>query len=139
MTVLHLTTAYDDILRGHIALSTIAVASALDGYAVIASIEETILDQHAITAFWIAAVTIGAVVDHLHSTHCDVSRMEGMDHPERRAQQGNILQQDAFTLVERHKLRPQTILRTKASLRCALTFLIIHRYAVLAVLQKSGS
>ena len=100
MPVFHFTVADDDILRGHVTLTAIAVSSALDGDTVITGIEKTVLNQHTVATLRVTAVAIGAVVDHLYPTNGDIRRVQGMDHPERRTQQGDILQQDTFTLVE---------------------------------------
>ena len=81
MTILHLAVADDDVLRGHVALTAVAVAPALDGNAVVASVEEAIFDKDAIAALRIAAVTIGTIVDHLHPAHSDIGRVKGMDYP----------------------------------------------------------
>ena len=83
VTVLHLTVADDDVLRRHVALPAITVTATLDGNAVVAGVEETVLDEHAVAALRIATVAIGTVVDHLHTTHGDVCGMQRMDHPER--------------------------------------------------------
>ena len=104
MTVLHLAVANNDVLRGHIALAAIAVAAALDGYAVIARVEEALLNKHAVAALRVAAVAVGAVVDHLHAAHGDVGGVQGMNDPEGRIEQGDILQENALALVEAHQL-----------------------------------
>ena len=137
VSVLHFAVADDDVLGGHVALTSIAVASALDGDAVVARIEETVLDQHAVAALRVTAVTVGTVVDHLHAAHGDVGRMQGMDDPEWRAKQGDVFHQNALTLVEVHQLWAQTVFRTEDALRCALSFLVVHGNAVLTVLQQS--
>ena len=117
MTILHLTVADDDVLRGHVALTTVAVATALDGDTVVAGIEEAVLYQYPVAALRVAAVTIRTIVDHLHPPDGDIGGVEGMDHPEGRTQQGDILHQDAFTLVEVDELRTQAVLRTEHTLR----------------------
>ena len=82
MAVFHLTVSDDDILRGHVTLTTVTVTAALDGYTVVAGIEEAVLNEHTVTALRIAAVTIGTVIDHFHTAHGDICGMQGMDHPE---------------------------------------------------------
>jgi hypothetical protein len=72
----------DDILRGHGTFSAVMIAPTLDGYTVVAGIEEAILNKHTVTALWITAVTIGTVIDHFHTAHGDICGMQGMDHPE---------------------------------------------------------
>ena len=83
MTVLHLTVADDDVLGRHVALTTIAVTTTLDGDTVVARVEVAVLDQYTVAALRITTVTIRTVVDHLHTAYGDISRVEGMDHPER--------------------------------------------------------
>ena len=139
MTVLHLAVADDDVLRRHGAFASVAVTSALDGDTVVACVEETVFDEDPVAALRIAAVAIGTVVDHLHPADGDIGRVEGMDDPEGRAQQRDILEQDALALIEADELWAQTILRAKHALGRALTFLIIHGDAVLAVLQQTGT
>ena len=91
MPVLHLTVSDDDVLRGHVTLAAITIATALDGDAVVTGIEVAVLNQHAVAALRVAAVTIRTIVDHLHPTDGDIGGVEGMDHPEGRTQQGNVL------------------------------------------------
>ena len=75
VAVLHLTVADDDVLRRHVTLAAVAVASALDGDAVVAGVEEAVLDQYAVAALRVAAITVGAVVDHLDTADGDVGRV----------------------------------------------------------------
>ena len=117
VTILHLTVADDNVLRRHITLTSITVTAALDGDAVIAGVEETILDQHAVTKLGIAAVTIRTVVDHLHPTNSNICRVQGMDYPEGRTQQGDVLHENTLALVEVDELGTQTILWTEDTLR----------------------
>ena len=65
--------------------------------------------------------------------------MEGMDDPEGRAQQRDILEQNALTLIEADELWAQTVFSSEDALGRALPFLIIHGDAVLAVLQQTGT
>ena len=137
VAVFHLTTADDDILRWHVALAPVTVAPTLDGDTVVAGIEETVFDEHTVTAFRIAAVAVRTVVDHLHTAHCDIGRVEGMDDPERGAQQGDVFKENTLTLVETDKLRTQTVFGSEDPLRRTLSLLVIHRYAILTILQQA--
>ena len=137
VAVFHLAAADDDVLRRHVALAAVAVAAALDGYAVVAGVEEAVFYQHAVAALRVAAVAVGAVVDHLYTPDGDVGGVQGVDHPEGRAQQRDVLQEYALTLVEAHQLGAQAVLGAEDALRRALPLLVIHRYAVLAVLQQA--
>ena len=82
MSVLHLAIADDDVLRRHVALTSVAITSALDGDTVVAGIEETVLDEYAIAALGIASVAIRSVVDHFYTANGDIGGVEGMDNPE---------------------------------------------------------
>ena len=62
-----------------------------------------------------------------------------MNHPEGRAQQRDVLEQDALALVERDELRPQSILRAEDALRRAPSLFVVHGDAVLAVAEQSGA
>ena len=48
MPVVHSAVADDDVLRRHGPLPSIAVTSALDGDTIVAGIEKTVLDEHAV-------------------------------------------------------------------------------------------
>ena len=62
-----------------------------------------------------------------------------MDHPEGRAQQGDILEEDTLALVEADELGTEAVFRSEDALGGALTFLIVHGDAVLAVLEQTGT
>ena len=137
MTVLHLTVANDDILRWTAciatltALAAVVVAGRLDGNTVVASIKIAVFDKYTVTRLWVTTVTIGTVIVDLDATNCDVCRQQWMDDPERRAQQSDVLDENALALVEVDHLRAQSVLRTKATL--------IHVDAVLGSLQQAGT
>ena len=88
VTVLHLAATDDDVLRrraGKLALATLAtvvVASGLDGYAVVARVEEAVLYQHAVAGLRVAAVAVRTVVINMYATHGDVFRQQRVDDPE---------------------------------------------------------
>ena len=135
--VVHGAPPYDDILRGHVPFSSVAVASALDGNAVVAGAEEAVLYEHTVAALRVAAVAVGAFADYFHAAHGDVGGVQGMDGPEGRLQQGDILQQDALTPVEADQLRAETVFRAKDALRVSSALFIIHGYAVFAISQQA--
>ena len=116
MTILHLAVADDDVLRWHVALTAVTVTSALDGDTIVAGVEEAIFDKDAIATLWVAPVTIRTIVDHLHSSHGDIGRVEGMDYPERRAQEGDVLQQDALTFVKADQLGTKAVFGSEDTL-----------------------
>ena len=137
VTVLHLAVADDDVLGGGTGeaalatLTTVVVAAALDGDTVVTRIEEAVLDEYPVATLGVAAVTVGAVVVDVYATNGDVLRQEGVDDPERGAQQGDILNQDALTLVEVDELGTQTVLRAEAAL--------VHVDTILGSLQQALS
>ena len=65
----------------------------------------------------------------MYATHGDVRRQQGMNYPERRAQQCDILDEDTLTLIEVNHLRTQSVGGAEATL--------IHRHTVLGILQQS--
>ena len=78
VTVLHLTVADDDVLRGNTSkgtlttLTTVVVTATLDGNAVVASIEETVLYQYTLATLWVAAIAVRTIVIDMYTTHSDV-------------------------------------------------------------------
>ena len=62
-----------------------------------------------------------------------------MNYPEGRTQEGDILEEDTFTLVEVDKLWTHTILRSKYALGRAFSFFIIHGNTILTIFQHSGT
>ena len=134
VSVLHLTATDDNILRGgasELALATLAtvvVTARFDGDAVVARVEETVLNQHSVARLWVAAVAVGTVVDDVHASHGDVFRQQGMDDPEGRAQQGDIFDEDTLALVQVDHLGAQAVARTVASL--------VHGHPVFSLFQQ---
>src|SRR5580658_6349827 len=61
MARLHLTIANDDVLGRHTQPPSVIVAAGLDGDAVIAGIENTVLDEHVPAAFRVTTVGIGTL------------------------------------------------------------------------------
>ena len=49
MSVSHFTMSDDDILRGHGTFSAVMIAPTLDGYTVVAGIEETVFYEYTVT------------------------------------------------------------------------------------------
>ena len=137
MTVVHLAVADDDVLRGATgkgsltALTTVVVATRLDSNAVVAGIEVAVLYQYAVTRLRVAAVTVRTIVVDVYATHGDVGGQQGMDNPERRTQQGDVLYQNAFALVEVDELWAQAVLLGEAAL--------VHGYSVFSRLEQTRS
>ena len=127
--------AHDDVLGREITTTTVAVPTALDGDTVITCIEETILNQHSVTALRVASVSVRTVVDHLHPTNGDISRLQGMNDPEGRTKQRDILDEDSLAFIEIDELRTQSVLRSENPFRTSPSLLVIHRDSILSILQ----
>lgn len=82
MTVAHLATTDNDILRWGIPLATIHIATGFDGYAVIAGLEDTVLNENTVARLRIATVAIRAIVDDGDAADDEVFAKEWMEHPE---------------------------------------------------------
>ena len=72
MTVLHLTVTDDDVLAGHVTLTSVTVTTTLDGDTVVTSVEETVLYQYTVATLRVATVSVRTVVDHLHTAYGNV-------------------------------------------------------------------
>ena len=78
MSVLHLAVTDDDVFRrttgkGTLTtLTTVVVATALNGNAVVACIEVAVLYQYTLATLRVAAITVGTVVVDMYTTHGDV-------------------------------------------------------------------
>ncbi len=83
VTVLHLTVAYDDVFARLVPQATVVVASALYGNAVVAGVEEAVLDEHTVARFGVATVAVGTVVVDVYAANGDVLRQQGVYHPKR--------------------------------------------------------
>ena len=73
----------------------------------------------------------------MYAAHGDILRFQGVNHPEGRVEQGDVLDEDALTLGEVDQLWAQTVLRSEGALLRALTLLVGHWYTVLTILQQS--
>ena len=82
MTVAHLATTDDDVLRRHGAQTSIVVTPALDGDAIITRAEKAVFYQHAVARLRVAAVTVRAVVHDLQPSERDICGHQRMHHPE---------------------------------------------------------
>ncbi len=128
VSILHLAVADDDVLARFVPQSSVVVSSALNGNAVVAGVEETVLDEHAVTRLGVAAVAVGSVVVDVYAAHGDVFRQQRVYHPERRAQQRHVFYEYAIALVQVDELWAQSVLRAESS--------FIHVYAVLGLLEQ---
>src|SRR5579871_4589876 len=69
MAVFHGAVADDDVFTGHRHAPAIPVAAGFDRDAIVARIEDGILDQNVAAGIWVAAVVIRAVARDLHVPH----------------------------------------------------------------------
>ena len=137
MPILHLAVSHDDVLTGHGASASVAVASAFDGNAVIARVEKAVFDEHTVARFGVAPVAVGAIVVDVHTPHRHIGALQWMDDPERRAEQGHILYQHTLTLVEADELRTHPVGGPKSAQHRPMSFPVYHRLAVFTILQQA--
>ena len=141
VSVFHITVAYNDVLRRPSVGTTVLVASALYGYAVVAGMERAALDEHTVTALRVAAIAVRSLIPYLHVTYRKVLAEQRMDNPERRAQQGDALYEHVLPAYNIYKLWAQPVALSKDTL-LQRSLLRDHfqkftaRAGVLAVLQS---
>ncbi len=110
--------------------ASVAVASALDGDAVVAGVEEAVLDEHVLARLGVAAVAVGAVVLDVHAAHGEILAEQGMYHPERRAEQGHILDEHVLALHGIDELDAHAVAVAHHAL--------LHGHAVFVPLHEDG-
>ena len=137
VSVLHHTTADDDVLAGHVTQPSVAVAPALDGYAVVACVEEAVLDEHAVARLRVASVAVRSVVLEMNILHMNVGTLQRMQHPEGGAQQGDALNAYALALVQTDELGTHAVGKSESAQGIALSGFVAHRHSVLAILQQT--
>ena len=137
MAVLHLAATDDDVFRGFAgktaltALAAVVVTGTLDGDAVVARVEVAVFDEYTVARLRVAAVAVGPVIINMYATYGNIGRQQGVDDPEGRPQQGDVLNEDALALVQVNHLGTQTVLRTEAAL--------VHVDTVLGIFQQTGT
>ena len=137
MTVFHHAVADDDVLRGDACKAacgtstSVGIAAALDGDAVIARVEGTAFDEYILTALGVAAVAVRAFVPNLYIAHDNVFRKEGMHHPERRINHRYSFDEDAVALVEVHQLRTESLAGAEDA--------FVHIHSVFGIFQQVGT
>ena len=131
VAVLHLAVAHNDVLARAVPQAPVVVSAALDGYAVVAGVEEAVFYQHAVARLGVASVAVGAIVVDVHAAYGDVFRQQRVNHPERRAQQSDVFYEYAVALVEVYQLRAQAVFRPEAAL--------VHVDTVFRHLQQPGA
>ena len=67
----------------------------------------------------------------MHPTHSDVLAEQGVDNPERRTQQGDILNENTVAIVDVNELRAQTVLGSETA--------FLHVHSILSILQQTCS
>ena len=83
MTVLHLAMADDDVAGRLVPETTIIVATALDGDAVVTGMEHTVLDEYVLTSLRVATIAVRTFVPDGNAIYSDVLGEERVDNPER--------------------------------------------------------
>src|SRR5574344_11444 len=120
MSVFHLTASDYHVFAWNVPYPSVGISTALDGDTVIARMESAVFYQYVLARLRVAAVTVRTFVPYMHTSYRDVLAEKRMNHPERRAQQCDILYQNVFAHVQINQLRSQTVLHTK------LTTIHIH-------------
>ncbi len=109
VAVLHGAVAHDDVLTWNVGTQTVAVASALQCDAVVASSEGATLDEHVLARLWVAAVAVRTVVDNGHVAYGKVLAEQWVHHPERRVEQLHAFDEHVLALHEVHQLWTQAL------------------------------
>ena len=95
VTVLHCAVPDDDVAAGNACKFTcrtgtsVGIATALYGYAVVTGVEYAVFDEDILATLWVTAVSVGTFVPYFNSLHRDVLGEQRVDNPERGAQQCN--------------------------------------------------
>src|SRR5207253_1157870 len=106
VAISHLTAANDDVFRRHGHPPPVVIAAGVDRYAVIASSEDAVLDQHVATGFGIATVCVwpsfigrvGLALD-VHAAHRHVRAKHGVNLPHRRMAKCYTFDQDILAAI----------------------------------------
>ena len=131
MSILHLAIAYDDVAGGLVPKATVVVTAALDGDAVVAGVENAVLDEHVLTSLRVATVSVRSLVPNGHSVYGDVLREEWVYDPERGVEHFDSLDEDALASHEVDELRTQALSFSELSL--------VEWHAVFGLLLKFGT
>ena len=131
MSVFHAAVADDDILGWFVPETTVVVSSALDGDAVVAGVEDTVLDEYILACLRVASVSVRSFVPNSYAVYRDVLAEQRVHHPERRVDHLYILDEDALRAYEVDELRAETLSHTELTL--------IKRHAVFCHFLQSGA
>ena len=83
MSVFHPAVADDDVSGWLVPETTVIVSSALDGDAVVAGVEDTVLDEYILACFRVASVSVRSFVPYGYAVYSDVLAEQRVHHPER--------------------------------------------------------
>ena len=109
MAVFHLAMAYNDVPAGERPGASVVVAPTLDGNAIVASIEDTIFNQHILTGLGVASVIVRPMTIESDTAHHNVFRHQRMKQPEGGIVQCDPFYQYAVALIELYELRAQLV------------------------------
>ena len=82
MSVFHPAVADDDVSGWLVPETTVVVSSALDGDAVVAGVEDTVLDEYILACFRVASVSVRSFVPYGYAVYSDVLAEQRVHHPE---------------------------------------------------------
>ena len=105
MSVFHAAVADDDILGWFVPETTVVVSSALDGDAVVAGVEDTVLYEYILACLRVASVSVRSFVPNSYAVYRDVLAEQRVHHPERRVDHLYVLDEDALRAYEVDELR----------------------------------
>ena len=131
MSVFHAAVADDDILGWFVPETTVVVSSALDGDAVVACVEDTVLDEYILACLRVASVSVRSFVPNSYAVYRDVLAEQRVHHPERRVDHLYVLDEDALRAYEVDELRTEPLSHTELTL--------IKRHAVFCHFLQSGA
>src|SRR5262249_40085163 len=107
VAVFHLAVSHDDVFTRDTHAPAVAVASGVDGDAVVARVERTILNEHILGRVRIAAVVIRSMTHDLDAANRDVGAEDGIDLPHRRVRDRYSFDQDIAGPAGLNEVRAQ--------------------------------
>ena len=116
VAVPHGAIANDEVHRGNAHPAAVVVAAGFDCDAVIAGVEQALLDQHVPAAFGVAAVVIGAVGRDVDPPYGDIGAEQRMNFPHRRAADFHAFDQNVLAALKLDEIGPQEIAFAKPPL-----------------------
>ena len=125
MKALEVAMADDDVLRGSSVGPAVVVATALDGYIVVAIVEMDVLYQDVARALGVYAVVVDELGIIADASADDVLALQEMDAPERGVGDEDVFDGDALAAVELYEMGAQEVALAKLSLADAHA-LVVH-------------